>query len=120
LPWDEFARTLSRIGFNDSYPKEEKMSEKDVYQQKLKAQLFERKTDVENLKAKFAGARMIANPELSQLIGMLENKINKAEEKLAELEVANEGSWMSIKAEADAIWESISSSLTDISSKFDE
>ena len=95
------------------------MSEKDLYKQKLKAQLFERKTDLNTLRAKFAGASLIANPELSQLIMALEAKINAAEEKLAELEAVREDSWMSVKLEVDEIWESISSSFTDISVKFD-
>lgn len=94
------------------------MNEKDLYQQKLKAQLNEWQADIDKLKAKMAGASVGAKMELSQHINMLEGKIDEGNSKLVELDQATDDSWETLKDGFEEAWESISAAFKEAYKKF--
>lgn len=94
------------------------MNEKELYQQKLKAQLNGWQADIDKLKAKMAGASVGAKLELNQHINMLESKIGEGNSKLEELDKATDDSWESLKKGFDEAWESISAAFKDAYNKF--
>ena len=94
------------------------MVDKEQLLQKVKAQLFERQNEIENLKSKFAGAGMIANPELMQLVTSLEMSLEEAKEKVAKCEDLNQVDWETLEKEAEDILELVSHSLLDFSEKY--
>jgi uncharacterized coiled-coil protein SlyX len=94
------------------------MNEKDLYQQKLKAQLNEWQADIDKLKAKMAGASVGAKMELSQHINMLEDKIAEGNSKVEELDKVTDDSWKTVKEGFEEAWESISTAFEDAYKKF--
>lgn len=94
------------------------MNEKDLYQQKIKAQLNEWQADIDKMKAKMAGASVGAKLELNQHINMLENKIAEGNSKLEELDKVSEDSWETVKEGFEEAWESISSAFESAYQKF--
>jgi flagellar biosynthesis chaperone FliJ len=94
------------------------MNEKDLYQQKLKAQLNEWQADIDKLKAKMAGASVGAKLELNQHINMLEGKIDEGNSKLDELDKATDDSWETLEDGFEEAWESISAAFKDAYKKF--
>ena len=84
------------------------MNEKDLYLQKLKAQLFDWQIHVENLQESMAGISIGAKYELNQHIAMLEAKIKEGKNQIKKLSSATDESWEIVKASVDEVWESIS------------
>ncbi len=94
------------------------MNEKELYRQKMQAQLDEWKAEVDKLKAQTAGASADAQLELNKLIEGLEGKIEEGKTRLAELANASEDAWESIKAGVESAWDSITSAFSDAAAKF--
>ena len=94
------------------------MDERELYQQKQKAQLDEWKAQLDKLKAKAAGASADAKLKLNEQIKMLESKVQDAEAKLSELAKAGDDAWDSIKAGVDAAWNSLRSAFSDAAAQF--
>jgi len=94
------------------------MNEKDLYQQKLEAQLNEWQADIDKLKAKMAGASVGAKLELNQHINVLESKIGEGNTKLEELSKTTDDSWETLKEGIEEAWESISIVFKDAYKKF--
>ncbi len=94
------------------------MADKEKLLQQVKAQLFDRQKDIENLKSKFAGAGMIVNPELTQLITSLELNLEEAKQKVAKCEDMSQVDWETLEKEAEDILESVSHRLLDISQNY--
>lgn len=95
------------------------MNEKDLYKQKLKAQMYDWQTNLSGLKAKVGAASMGAKLELNQLVVELENKVEEGKAKLAELDSATDDSWEMIKDGLETVWEGITSTFDSVSSKFE-
>jgi DNA-binding transcriptional regulator GbsR (MarR family) len=96
------------------------MSEKDLYQQKMKAQLDEWKADVDKLRAKASGASADAKLKLDQQVKDLEARIEEGKAKLAELADASEEAWDSVKEGIESAWGSLKSAVKDAAAKFKE
>jgi len=94
------------------------MSDKELYRQKMQAQLDEWEAEVDRFKAKASGASADAQMELRKEINALEGKIEQGKAKLAEIEGASEESWQSIKEGVDAAWDSLKAAVRDAKSKF--
>lgn len=94
------------------------MNEKELYQQKLKAQLNEWQADIDKLKAKMAGASVGAKMELNPHINMLESKLSEGGSKLEELEKATEETWETFKESLEEAWKSITAEFEDAYKKF--
>ncbi|MCE2595801.1 coiled coil domain-containing protein [Motilimonas cestriensis] len=94
------------------------MSEKQIYQQKIQAQLDEWKADLDKLKAKASGASADAQLELQKQIKVLESKLEEGRSKFAEMSDASEESWQSIKKEMSSSWDATKAAFNDAVAKF--
>jgi predicted nuclease with TOPRIM domain len=92
-------------------------SEKELYQQKLQAQLDEWKAKMSQLRAQANNASADAQLELNQRIEKLEGEMASLEEKLAALGAAGEETWESFRGDLDSAWKSLHTGLTDAFSK---
>lgn len=94
------------------------MNEKDLYQQKLEAQLNEWQADIDKMKAKMAGASVGAKLELSQHLNMLEGKVEEGKEKMSELSETTDENWEAMKTDIDSFWESITAEFKEAYKKY--
>ena len=94
------------------------MSEKELYQQKKKAQLDEWKAELDKLRAKASGANADTQLALNEHIKALEGKIQEGEGNLTKLAEASDDAWESIKEGVESSWDSLKSGFVDAASKF--
>ncbi len=94
------------------------MNEKELHQQKKKAQLDEWKAEVDKFKAKASGASADAQLELNKQIKVLEGKLEEGKTRLAEIADASEDAWESIKEGVESAWDSMKSAFSDAAAKF--
>jgi len=94
------------------------MSKKELYKQKMQAQLAEWEADIEKFKAKASGASANVQLELNKEINLLKVKIAQGKTKLAELADASEDAWESIKEGVDSAMDSLKAAVSDAKSKF--
>lgn len=94
------------------------MSEKEIYQQKLKAKLDEWRSEIEKMRAKASGASADAKLEMNKKTDELEAKIEEGKNKLAELADASDDKWETMKDDLESKWESLKSAFSDAASKF--
>lgn len=80
-------------------------SDKKLYQQKLKIQLDEWKTEVDRLIEKASDAYAEDKLELADSIEKLINKIEKGEKKVEEIEQSDDSLWELIREGIEAYWE---------------
>ncbi len=94
------------------------MSDKELYRQKMKAQLDELKADVDKLRAKASGASTDAQLKLSQHVKDLEVRIDEGKVKLTALADVSADRWDTVKEGFESVWKSLKSSVKDVSAKF--
>ncbi len=94
------------------------MSDRQLEEQKLRAQLDEWKADLDKLKAKAAKAGADAGLEMNRQVGALETKVADAERRLTELSRATDDAWGAIKKGADEAWTSLKSAFRSAASKY--
>ncbi|MFN3983674.1 MAG: coiled coil domain-containing protein [Caldilinea sp.] len=96
------------------------MDNKELYQQKLQAQLDEWAAEIDKLKAKASGASADAQLQLNNEIELLQTRIDEAKSKIGELAEAGEDAWESVKSSTETIWNSISSTFSETIAKLKE
>lgn len=89
------------------------MNDKELYAQKYQAQLDEWKADISKLKAKAMGAKADAQLDMNKLVADLEEKVNVASSKLAELSASSEEAWDHVKKNVETTWDALKVSVTD-------
>jgi chromosome segregation ATPase len=94
------------------------MSKKELYRQKMQAQLDEWEAEVERFKAKASGASANAQLELNKELTALKGKIGQGKTKLTELADTSDDSWESIKVGVDSAWGSLRVAVSDAKAKF--
>ena len=94
------------------------MDDKELYQQKLQAQLDEWKADVDKLRAKASKASADAQLTMNKQVDALDRKIEEGKVKLSELARSSEDAWESVKQGVESAWGSLKSAFRDASSKF--
>lgn len=94
------------------------MSNKELYKQKMQAQLDEWEAEGGRLEAKAAGASANAQLKLNKEINTLKGKIEQGKTKLAEIADASDDAWESIKEDLDSVWDSLKSAVGDAKAKF--
>lgn len=95
------------------------MSNKELYQKKMQAQLDEWNADLDKMKAKASKASADAQINLKKQIDSLEQKTKGVRSKLSELKEAGEETWKPIKESLDAAWENLKSGAREAASKHD-
>ncbi len=94
------------------------MSRKELYKQKMQAQLDVWEAEVDKFKAKASGASADAQLELNKEINALKGKIKKGKTMLADIADASEDAWESVKKDVDSTWDSLKSAVSDAKRKF--
>jgi chromosome segregation ATPase len=94
------------------------MGEKELYQQKMKAQLDLWKAEVDKLKAKASVASSDAQLEMKKQISALEGKIDDGKNKLSALAEASEEAWHSMKDGVESAWSALKTAISDAAGKF--
>ena len=94
------------------------MGDKEIYQQKMKAQLDQWKADIDKLKAKASGAGADAKLEMNKQIKSLENKLNDGKQRLAALAGASGEAWHSMKEGVESAWSTLKSAVNEAADKF--
>ncbi len=94
------------------------MSDKELYQQRLQAQLDEWQAEIDKLKAKAEGAGAETKLEMNRQIEELESKVEDARGKLSELSLASDLAWESLKEGVEMAWESLKSAFNKTSTRF--
>ena len=85
------------------------MSDKELYQQKIMAQLDEWKADVTRLKSRASVAS--ADAKLDRQVRDLEAKIGKGKVKLTEIANTSEEVWGSVKEGFKSAWDTLKSGV---------
>lgn len=94
------------------------MDDKQLYQQKMKAQLDQWKAQIDLLKAKASAASADAQLEMNKQINTLESKIDDGKAKLSALTDASEDAWQSMKEGVESAWSSLKSAFSEAADKF--
>ena len=87
------------------------MSDKELYQQKIMAQLDEWKADVTKLKSRASVASADAKLQLDRQVRDLEAKIGKGKVKLTEIANTSEEVWGSVKEGFKSAWDTLKSGV---------
>jgi hypothetical protein len=83
------------------------MKVKELYRQKMQAQLDEWKADNARLKAKASGAKADVQLAMNRQAASIERKLEYAQAKLSELAEASEEVWESVKNGVESAWDSL-------------
>ncbi len=94
------------------------MNTKELYKQKLEAQLDEWKAEVAKLKAKTAGEAADAQLLMHKQFTALEEHIAETQTKISELADASEEAWDSVKTGVESAWDSLKTAVNDAVAKF--
>lgn len=94
------------------------MSDKALYEQKIKAEFDTCKAQVAKFKAEASGASADVQIEMHKQIKQLEDKITVGQTKLAELVDATEEKFEEMKKGVESIWQSTKSTMNHASKHF--
>lgn len=94
------------------------MNDNELYRQRYQAQLDEWHADIAKLRARVAMAKADAQIAMNKEIAALERRLENYQSKLAELAVAREDAWDSVKSEVESAWDAMTSAVSDAVSKF--
>ena len=94
------------------------MGDKELYVQKMQAQLDVLKAEVAKLRAKASAASADVQLEMNRQIKALDSQIEAGTEKLSQLAKAGEDAWESIKQGVDSAWAYLKSAVNDATAKF--
>lgn len=93
------------------------MKDKELYQQKIQAQLNEWKADMDKLRAKVSGSSADSQLDMNKNLRVLETKIEEGKEKIREIGEIGEGVWDSAKQKAQSAWDSLKSEADEAAAK---
>ena len=94
------------------------MNDRELYQQKMKAQLDGWRADLDKLKARASGATADVQLDINRHTRTLERKIDEGKSKLSELHAANEEAWESVKKGVESAWGSLKTGFSDAADRF--
>jgi hypothetical protein len=90
------------------------MNEKELYQQKMQAQLDEWNADVAKLKARASGASADAQLKINDQVEALQPHMEQAKAQLAVLADAADDGWDTGKDNLDSAWKSLKTAVSDL------
>lgn len=94
------------------------MSKKELYQQKLQAQLDEWSADIDKLKARADKADADVKLEYYEQIERLREKQATAKDKLGKLIAASDDAWEDLKTGTESAWHALGDAVSNASSRF--
>ena len=89
------------------------MSDKKLYEEKMKDELDEFRADIKKLKSRALMVGAETQFEISRRIKMLEGKIEEGKTKLSKLVAASESAWDSIRESMDSDWSMLKEAVGD-------
>jgi len=98
--------------FMEKHRKEVFMDAKELYRQKLDAQLKEWNAKVNLLAAKVENATADAKIRYARQLDEIKAKQTEIKEKLTELENAGSGAWESVKTKTDSVLEDLKTKIS--------
>ncbi|MFW6345484.1 MAG: coiled coil domain-containing protein [Halomonas sp.] len=96
------------------------MSNRDAYEQKLRAKLDEWQAEIDKLRAQARGAEADARLEQEREAERLEAKREEVREKLDELREAGDDAWDDVRQGAERAWEAMSGAFEKARSRFNK
>lgn len=96
------------------------MNTKDVYKQKMEAELELAKAKLAELKAQADGSAADARLTYAEQLDDLEKKVQATTDRLDELSVASEDTWERLKAGVERSWEAVSTTIQKTTARFRE
>ncbi|MDX1588572.1 MAG: hypothetical protein R3296_06510 [Oleiphilaceae bacterium] len=93
------------------------MKNKELYQQKVQAQLDEWRADFDKLSARAKGANADTRLDLNKGLKTLEGKMAEGREKFAEISRMGEDAWDSTSDSVRSGWESVKSEANEVLAK---
>jgi len=94
------------------------MDKKKSYEERLEAELNEWSAKINVLKAKAAKTQADVKINFAEEIKLLEEKKQKAKEKLHELRDAGDDAWVDLKAGLESVWSDLGNSISKAVSRF--
>lgn len=94
------------------------METKDVYKQKMEAQLKEWGAQINLLEAKIENAGASLKVKRVDVVKELRVKQRVAADKLKELEKSSGDAWEQVKHTADKLWDDLKAGIADAHAKF--
>jgi hypothetical protein len=94
------------------------MSLKEIYQQKIEAQLDAWTADIDKMKAKAEMAEADARLEYHKSIESLRQKQQAAQAKLQEFRDAGDDAWEDLKAGVELAWDSLEEAVKSAKARF--
>jgi uncharacterized coiled-coil DUF342 family protein len=94
------------------------MEDRELYQQKIQAQLDEWRAEIDKLRARVSGKSADAQLEWNQRIRQLEEKVEEGKAKLDELGETSDEAWKSVQKGFASAWTSLRSAFSDAVAKF--
>jgi len=93
------------------------MSKREAYQQKLEAQIEEKKADLDKLKAKAKQRMADGKITVYEKIEAMEKQLEQFKGRLHELKKANDNRWEALKDGMESSWHTLSASVKKAFSK---
>jgi len=94
------------------------MSNREAYEQKLRAKLDEWQAEIDKLRAKARGAEADARIEREKVADRLEAKREEMRHKLKEMREAGDEAWDDLRDGAERAWKSFSDSFEKARDRF--
>ncbi len=90
---------------------------KEAYQEKMRAQLKEWEAEMDRLKAKMENARADAQIEYSRQMDQVKAKYDQAYEKFKEFQQSSDDAWQDMKSGVERAWKEMSEAMSSASAK---
>lgn len=94
------------------------MSDKEIYEQKIKARLDEWQSEIDKYKARLKNAEADAKLEVEQQLNDIQAKQDKAKQTFSELSKAGENAWEDVKSGLDRALAELDGAIKAASSEF--
>jgi len=94
------------------------MERKELYQEKMEAQLQEWQAKFDELKAKARQASADAHLQYEKQIDALQPKLEAAKQKLRELQLASDNAWGDVKVGMEGAWNELKTTWGNVLSRF--
>jgi hypothetical protein len=108
-----------RAGFlvHSNHTKEEVMSKKDEYVAKMKKQLDDWSTDIDELQVKASLAKAELKVKYEEQITELRKKRQEGDSKLNAIKAAADDSWEHLKGETERTWGALKAAVNEFKSR---
>jgi len=94
------------------------MNDKELYQEKMQAQLDELRAKIDTLKVQATLASADARVEMSRQVAAMESRIEEGKIKLSKLAESSDEAWETMKDGMESAWDSLKAAASEAAAKF--